>query len=751
MANRGLGTLTLNLIAKIGGFTGPLSQAERELDKRSRAMQKRAQQFGKQIGTALGVGIATAATVAIAGLKTAIDRMDEMRDASIRLGVGVETLSAFGYAAQQTGTDIDDLGKGLKILAKNAADALNPKTSQSKLFEALNVSVKDAQGNLRDLDDLIPDIADRFKELEDGTTKAALAQQLFGKSGLQLTEFLNQGSAGLKEMTDKARELGLVIDQDAADKADKFNDTLNDLKGAALGLALNVASDLLPELQRLADWAREFTKDAGNANDIADKLATTFDVLAGVGHAFSSVFEIVGATLASIAATGKGAYDILKGIATLDFSNVRDGTNLIKAGASGLWDEIKEGFGYGPTTPAMPGKPDFSGVRGSFVGPNSGGGIDRNALNRALSGVTGGGSGRSKAKGLSDEQKEAERLKQSVDDLNASYAEQIALFGKTGEAAKLRYEFEQEDLSKLDPATRAYIEAKREEILVAADRLDQMRDEKEVQEQLDQINKQRADATAQVLDDIKTERDLLGQTAQYQDTYNKLKYAGVDANSAFGQSIIAANDALWAQKEATADQVDTMDALRDSARGFLSDLKDGAEQGKSAWDALKDAVDNFADALFNIIANNLVEKALGQQGTTGTGSSGGWFEKAATWLASMWGSGSAGSGSAAAAASSGGSFAGPRAGGGSVMAGRLYRVNEQNPEMLTVGGRDYLMMGAKSGYVTPHPQMQPAANAPAIGALNISIQGNTDSRTATQIAAKAGYEVARAQRRNGGR
>lgn len=46
-----------------------------------------------------------------------------------------------------------------------------------------------------------------------------------------------------------------------------------------------------------------------------------------------------------------------------------------------------------------------------------------------------------------------------------------------------------------------------------------------------------------------------------------------------------------------------------------------------------------------------------------------------------------------------------RAGGGSVAGGRTYRVNELGPELLTVAGRDYLMMGERSGTVTPTSQL----------------------------------------------
>lgn len=57
------------------------------------------------------------------------------------------------------------------------------------------------------------------------------------------------------------------------------------------------------------------------------------------------------------------------------------------------------------------------------------------------------------------------------------------------------------------------------------------------------------------------------------------------------------------------------------------------------------------------------------------------------------------------------SFGGGRAGGGSVSAGSFYEVNETGPELLTTGGRTFLMMGAGTGQVTPAGTASAAAPA----------------------------------------
>jgi hypothetical protein len=68
---------------------------------------------------------------------------------------------------------------------------------------------------------------------------------------------------------------------------------------------------------------------------------------------------------------------------------------------------------------------------------------------------------------------------------------------------------------------------------------------------------------------------------------------------------------------------------------------------------------------------------------------------------------------------------GGRAAGGSVLSGGLYQVNERGPEMLSVGDKSYLMMGNKSGMVTPNAGRSPAPNV----TVNIHTQPGTTART----------------------
>jgi hypothetical protein len=94
--------------------------------------------------------------------------------------------------------------------------------------------------------------------------------------------------------------------------------------------------------------------------------------------------------------------------------------------------------------------------------------------------------------------------------------------------------------------------------------------------------------------------------------------------------------------------------------------------------------------------------------------------------------------------------AGARELGGPVSAGKLYRVNENRPELLNVGNKQYLMMGAQGGSVDPNPGARGQGGG-AVQHLNVTVampQG-ANAATANQFGVIAGRQMQNAIRRNG--
>lgn len=432
-----LGSIVVRLTMNTADFETDTARAAKVADKRAKEMEASFRKAGVAIGLALG----TAATALTVLTKQAIDNADALRDLSIRTGESTELLSAYGFAASQTGTDVETLAKGLKVLSKNAADALNPTSEQAKVFQALGISVTDSTGNLRALGELVPDIANRFQAMSDGTTKAALAQALFGKAGLELTEFLNQGAAGLDAFTEKAKALGIVVDGQTATAADNFNDTLGELKALSEGFALHLAKELLPDLQQLATG---FTGVATEGGKVAEMASSTADVLRAIGSVIAFVgntFNIAGKSIATFVALLVAA----KKAATGDFSGARA---LAAEAVAGL---ATAAGGKSQQNRASPGLV-FAGVDPDPAGlfKTSGVHVNEGAVARALSNPT----ATTTARGLSEAEKAAKRLNDQYADLLASQRREIALFGETSEAARVRYDTEFGALAGLTQAQK---------------------------------------------------------------------------------------------------------------------------------------------------------------------------------------------------------------------------------------------------------------------------------------------------------
>jgi hypothetical protein len=305
MATRNLGTLVLDLIAKVAGFETDMGRAARIAQQRSRQMRDA---FDENFGAITKRVVAFSATylsaTAVMGkFNAVIDRGDELNKMSQRIGVATDQLSKLAYSADLAGVDLNTLQNGIVQLNKRAAEALQGNEKYARTFEALGIAIKDSQGNLRDVDVVLEEVADAFQTLGDSPERAKLAVDLFGKAGAQLIPMLKDGSAGLRELGAEAESLGIVFDAQAAANAEIFNDELTKLGYAVDGMAIAVAKDLLPELIELVQEIRNFATEGGTAREIAAFVSREIDGMASGVRALKAEFEMFAAFADKIKAT----------------------------------------------------------------------------------------------------------------------------------------------------------------------------------------------------------------------------------------------------------------------------------------------------------------------------------------------------------------------------------------------------------------------------------------------------------------
>ncbi|RYJ61239.1 hypothetical protein [Pseudomonas songnenensis] len=296
--SKSLGTLTLDLIAKIGGFTGPLDQSGRAAQKWRRQIEKDA----KAAGIAMGAAGAAAAAGLGYMIKASIDAADAASKAAQSAGLTTEAYTSLAFAADMSGVSTSELDAAMSRLNRTALEVAAGSEKQAALFKTLGVSVKDAGGALRDGDQILMDLADRFAKMPDGIGKSSLAMEVFGRSGTKMIPLLNSGSEGIKGLTEQARALGLVINDEQAKSAERFNDNLSILAGVSRGAGNVIAGELLPVMNDFTAEMVDIAIKGELAASAGDTLATSLKALAATGVGVYASFQLAGKGIAGLAA-----------------------------------------------------------------------------------------------------------------------------------------------------------------------------------------------------------------------------------------------------------------------------------------------------------------------------------------------------------------------------------------------------------------------------------------------------------------
>jgi len=186
----------------------------------------------------------------------AINQADAFGKLSRQTGIAADQLQAYVNAGKLAGVEQATIEKGLRRLAQSQREADQGIKTYSESFEALGVSVRDTDGNLKSSEVLLADISDRFRDMPDGATKAALAMEIFGRSGAQLIPMLNEGGEALDKWNYETSE-------GFAANAEYFNDQITMLGFGFDGFRKQLSDALLPALNSVLEVFRKLF-ESGN-------------------------------------------------------------------------------------------------------------------------------------------------------------------------------------------------------------------------------------------------------------------------------------------------------------------------------------------------------------------------------------------------------------------------------------------------------------------------------------------------------
>jgi len=231
-----------------------------EADKGLDSIDKKAEgvggKLGSMIGTAAKVGVGVA--VGVAGAATAMfglaqktsDAASRISDMSQKLGMTNESFQEWDFILAQSGTSVDSMQAGMKKLTNQFDDLGNGGKTATDAFGALGLTYEDLQGKTQE--EIFSTTITALQGIEDTTKRAAIANDLLGKSGSELAPLLNAGAGAVDDLKTKAHELGIIMSDDAVNSGEEFGDTMDQLKATLGGLFNQALAPLLPVINDLA-------------------------------------------------------------------------------------------------------------------------------------------------------------------------------------------------------------------------------------------------------------------------------------------------------------------------------------------------------------------------------------------------------------------------------------------------------------------------------------------------------------------
>jgi lambda family phage tail tape measure protein len=252
-----------------------LSSAANDAKFHLQAATDRLGMLGSVLGKLGPAGLLAGASIAALGVSITALVMpvarvgDEFFKLSQKTGVSVEALTALDYAAKLSDVSTEGMTKALQKLSVAMFDTQINGVEGSAALRALGVSATDVNGQIRPTEQVLLDLADKFSAMPDGADKAALAVKLFGKEGLSIIPFLNQGRAGITALMEEAQRLGLVMSEDVARASEVFNDNLTRLSAIFEGVQRQIGAAVIPVL---ADFTEQVILAQGETGSFSNEL-----------------------------------------------------------------------------------------------------------------------------------------------------------------------------------------------------------------------------------------------------------------------------------------------------------------------------------------------------------------------------------------------------------------------------------------------------------------------------------------------
>lgn len=295
---------------------------------------------------AVAAAIVKAEKAMISMTKESAAFADNIITLSMQTGQSTQQLQEFAYASELIDVSVDTLQGSLTKLTNNMQDTMNGTGNAKASFEALGVSVTNADGSMRSANDVFYETIDALGQVKNETERDAMSMDIFGRSAQDLNPLIIQGSKTLKEYADEAHNVGYVLDDEALSALGAVDDAYQRLQKTQEGVKNQLAAEFAPYLEEFYGDVTTMVKDGGKAlkdSGLVDAFGMLLETVGDILNPMSDLSNnrVPALTkalqpLAKVMALMADAAELLKGVINFSTGHISEG-----------WGQMTHALGFG--------------------------------------------------------------------------------------------------------------------------------------------------------------------------------------------------------------------------------------------------------------------------------------------------------------------------------------------------------------------------------------------------------------------
>ncbi|MEK0177461.1 transglycosylase SLT domain-containing protein, partial [Tetragenococcus halophilus] len=204
---------------------------------------------------------------------------DEIAKGAEKMGVSTDFYQESAYWASQNGISQEQMEKAVGRLNQRMGQAVDGNEKYAEALEKLGVDLGAVEDGSLSTEDAMAQSITTLSEMDNENEKAALATEMFGtRMARDLLPALNDGSLSMEEAREKAQELGLVMGGEQLEKAEEFQDSMDDVKRSLSAVGMEIGLELMPYFQQMLDWIID------HMPQIRETITGAFDTVMDKAH-----------------------------------------------------------------------------------------------------------------------------------------------------------------------------------------------------------------------------------------------------------------------------------------------------------------------------------------------------------------------------------------------------------------------------------------------------------------------------------